>query len=64
MNPKQSASTLRQVNAAVPYHALKSHVVELLAGDDAPEMVLKKHHALSVSSSVICRPSRASQRGT
>lgn len=54
----------RQVNRAVAYHALKNHVVELLAGEAAPEVVLEKLHALFVTSPVTCRPSRASPRGT
>jgi hypothetical protein len=62
--PKAERKHPRQVNRAIAYHALKSHVVELLAGEDAPEMVLKKLHALFVSSPVPCRPARASPRGT
>lgn len=54
----------QQVNRAVAYHALKSQVVELLAGEDEPEVVLQKLHELFIASPVCCRSARASPRGT
>jgi len=54
----------QQVNRAVAYHALKSQVVELLAGEDEPEVVLQKLHDLFIASPVCCRSARASPRGT
>ena len=54
----------RQVNRAVSYHAIKSHLVELLSGHDAPKAVLEKLHSLLIASPVVQRPARASPRGT
>ena len=53
----------QQVNRAVAYHALKTHVMELLAGEDAPEVVLQKLHGLFIAAPVTCRNARASPRG-
>jgi hypothetical protein len=62
--PKSGRKHPQQVNRAVAYHALKSQVVDLLAGKDEPEVVLQKLHALFLTSPVTCRSARASPRGT
>lgn len=54
----------QQVNRSIAYHALKSHVVELLTGEDEPEVVLEKLHTLFIAAPVSCRPARASPRSS
>jgi hypothetical protein len=62
--PRAGRKHPQQVNRSVAYHALKSQVVELLAGKDEPEVVLAKLHALFTASPVSRRGARASPRGT
>ena len=52
----------QKINRAVAYHALKSHLVDLLLGTDPPELVLDKLHTLFMASPVTQRSQRHAPR--
>lgn len=59
---KPARKHTRKVNRAGAYHALKTHAIELLAGDDPPGVVLAKLQEMFLASPVIQRPERQSPR--
>ena len=52
----------QKINRAVAYHALKSHLVDLLLGDDPPALLLDKLHSLFMASPVTQRSRRHAPR--
>jgi hypothetical protein len=58
----QQAKHRQQVNHAVSFHTIKSHLIELLLGSEPVETVLPKLHSLFLGNPVSVRPERVAPR--